>query len=240
MDQVRLGKRMCLGESPDLGGRVRKRRSCSCCWLVFFCWGWWWLGGENEWVIPVLFLVGWDKHSVADGWWLVVVFYVLFLQSDYHMNSDWTEGMVLKRSQHRIRFYALSVNITSSRTTQKKHKPGKLKTKADLEILPCLFSKTFMTDGHSTNIFATAICQWTSQPPEGSGCASKCCPKKTYSLQNQHSFLWKSMVGSDAFPIEKKIVPSGRPLGNFLGGYIPLMDEILHHLGWLKPDKIVG
>ena len=43
MDQVRLGKRMCLGESPDLGGRVRKRRSCSCCWLVFF------VGGGGGW-----------------------------------------------------------------------------------------------------------------------------------------------------------------------------------------------
>ena len=69
MDQVRLGKRMCLGESPDLGGRVRKRRSCSCCWLVFFCWGWWWLG-VWEWVGYTSFISGWLGQTFS-CWWLV-------------------------------------------------------------------------------------------------------------------------------------------------------------------------
>lgn len=36
--------------------------------LFFFVGGGGGWGSENEWVIPVLFLVGWDKHSVADGW----------------------------------------------------------------------------------------------------------------------------------------------------------------------------
>ena len=133
--------------------------------------------------------------------------------------------MVPKRSQHIIRFYALSVNITSSHTTQKKHKPGKLKTKADLEILPCLFSKTFTTDGHSTNIFATAICQWTSQPPEGSGCASKCCPKKPTPRKTNIFFPENQWLVQMLFLLKKKNRPYGTAFGKFGGGYIPLMDE---------------